>query len=52
MFIYLRWVGHVVHMGEMRNAYSIFIEEPERMIPHIRIRHIYDISVDPREVGW
>jgi hypothetical protein len=21
----MRWAGHVVHMGEMRNAYTIFV---------------------------
>jgi hypothetical protein len=25
----MRWVGHVVHMGEMRNAYKILVGKPD-----------------------
>jgi hypothetical protein len=25
----LIWVGHVVHIGEMRNAYKILVGKPE-----------------------
>jgi hypothetical protein len=25
----IRWVGHVVHTGEMRNAYKILVRKPE-----------------------
>jgi len=28
-----RWVGHVACMGEMRNAYKIFIGIPKRKKP-------------------
>jgi hypothetical protein len=27
MKLRMRWVGHVAHMGEMRNAYNILIRE-------------------------
>jgi hypothetical protein len=27
----MRWVGHVAHMGEMRNAYKILDGKPEGM---------------------
>jgi len=26
------WVGHVVPMGEMRNAYNILVVQPEEII--------------------
>jgi hypothetical protein len=29
----MRWAGHVERMGEMRNAYKIFVEKPERKRP-------------------
>jgi hypothetical protein len=33
----MRWVGHVAHMGEMRNTYKTLAEESERKRPHGRI---------------
>jgi hypothetical protein len=25
----MRWVGHVAHMGNLRNAYKILVRKPE-----------------------
>jgi hypothetical protein len=25
----MSWVGHVAHMGDMRNAYNIFVGKPK-----------------------
>jgi hypothetical protein len=30
---WMRWAGHVVRMGEKRNAYSIWVGTPERKRP-------------------
>jgi hypothetical protein len=38
----MRWVGHVAHMGEMRNAYKIWLE-------NLKGRdHLEDLGVDGR----
>jgi hypothetical protein len=29
----MRWAGHVVRMGEVRGAYNILVERPERRRP-------------------
>jgi hypothetical protein len=36
----MRWVGHVVRMGEMRNEYKILIGKPEES------NHSEDLDVD------
>jgi hypothetical protein len=36
----VRCTGHVVCMGEMRNAYEILVEKPKGMKPLRRPRHI------------
>jgi len=36
----MQWVEHVVHMEQMRNAYSIFVGNPERKRPLGRPRHV------------
>jgi hypothetical protein len=49
----MRWSGHVTHMGEMRNAYSILVGKPEGKRPLGRPRHRWeDIKMDLRETGW
>jgi hypothetical protein len=50
---WMRCVGHVAFMGEMRNAYKIFIRKHERKRPHGRARHRWEvnISMDLREMG-
>jgi hypothetical protein len=35
----LRWAGHVARMGEKRNAYRLFVGNPERKRPLGRPRH-------------
>jgi hypothetical protein len=35
----MRWAGRVVHMGEMRNAYSILVGKLEGKKPFRRHRH-------------
>jgi len=34
----MRWAGHVVRMGEMGNAYNIFVGKPEWKRPFLRPR--------------
>jgi hypothetical protein len=29
----LRWVGHVAHMGEVRNSYTVLVRKPEGKRP-------------------
>jgi hypothetical protein len=38
----MRWVEHVVHIGEIRNAYNIIISEPEGKKPIGKPRNIWD----------
>jgi hypothetical protein len=45
----MRWVGHVVWMGEMRNAYNILVGKPEGKRLFIRPRHRY--RMDLKEIG-
>jgi hypothetical protein len=35
----MRWAGHVVRMGEKRNAYKILVGKPEGKRPLGRPRH-------------
>jgi hypothetical protein len=41
-------------MGEMRNAYRLLVEKPERKRPLVRPRHrwVENIRMDLGEVGW
>jgi hypothetical protein len=41
-------------MGEMRNAYNIFVGKPEGMRPVIRPRRRWEdnIRIYLREIGW
>jgi len=50
----LRWVGHVDHMGEMKNAYDILVEKCEGKRPLRRLRHRWEdkIRMYLRERGW
>jgi hypothetical protein len=41
----MRWVGHVAHMGEMRNAYKIWLEDLTGR------GHLEDTDVDGRIVS-
>jgi len=46
--------GHVVHMGEMRNAFKILVRKIGGMKPLRRPRDRWEdnIRMDVREVGW
>jgi hypothetical protein len=51
----MRWAGHVVRMGERRNAYRILVGNPEGKRPLGRPRRRWvDIikKIDLREIGW
>jgi hypothetical protein len=50
----MRWEGHLACTGEMRNAYNILVEKPERKRPIRRPRHRWqnNIGMDLREIGW
>jgi hypothetical protein len=50
----MRWVGHVAGMGEMRNAFTILIGEPEgkRLLGRPRCRFYVRIRMDLREIWW
>jgi hypothetical protein len=50
----LRWVGHVVHMGEVRGSYSILVGRPEGRRPLGRPRHRWEdnIKMDLREIEF
>jgi hypothetical protein len=43
----MRWAGHVVQMGEKRNAYRMLVGKPEGKWPLGRPRHRW---VD--NIGW
>jgi hypothetical protein len=50
----MRWAGHVIRMGEKRNAYRIFVGKPEGKKPlgKQRRRWADNIKIDHREIGW
>jgi hypothetical protein len=49
----MRWAGHVVRMGEKRNAYRLLVGKPDgkRPLGRPRRRWVDNIRVDLREVG-
>ncbi|KAJ4433406.1 hypothetical protein ANN_15665 [Periplaneta americana] len=50
----LRWAGHVVSMGESRNAYRVLVGRPEGKRPLGRPKRRWEnnIKMDLREVGY
>jgi hypothetical protein len=50
----LRWMGHVAHMGKMRNEYSSLVGKPEGKRPYGRHKHKlgYNIRMNPMEICW
>jgi hypothetical protein len=49
----MKWVGYVARMGETRNAYEIFVGNPEGKRPLRRPRHRWEvIRMDLMETGW
>jgi hypothetical protein len=49
----LRWAWHVVHMGERKGIYRVFIEKPngKRPLGRPRCRWEDNVKMDRREVG-
>jgi hypothetical protein len=49
----MRWAGHVARMGEKRNAFRIFVGNPEgkRTLGRPRRRWVNNIKIDLREIG-
>jgi hypothetical protein len=45
----MRWAGHVAHVEEKRNAYSILVGRP---VGRTRCRLGDNIKMDLREMGW
>jgi hypothetical protein len=51
----MRWAWHVIHMGETRNAYRIWVGKPEgnRPLGRSRCRWVDNIKMDQRDkMGW
>jgi hypothetical protein len=50
----MRWAGHVVRMGEKRNAYRLLVGKPEgkRPLGRPRRRSVDNIKMDHLEIGW
>ena len=50
----MRWVGHVAHMGQRRDAYSMLVLKPEgkRHLENPRHRWENNIRTDLKETGW
>jgi hypothetical protein len=50
----MRWAGHVVRMGEKRNAYRLLVGKPEgkRPLGRPRRRGLDNIKMDLLEIGW
>jgi hypothetical protein len=50
----MRWAGHVVRMGEMRNAYRILVgkSEGKRPLGRPRRRWVDNMNMDLREIRW
>jgi hypothetical protein len=49
----MKLVGHVAHMGEIRNAYNIWVGKPggKRPIERPTLRWKNNIGIDLREIG-
>ena len=50
----MRWAQHVACMGEIRNAYKLFVAKPEEKRKRGRTRHRWEdnIKTDLQQVGW
>jgi hypothetical protein len=48
----MRFMGHVTHMGEMRNSYNIFVGKPEwkRPVGRPKCRWEYNVRTDLRKI--
>ena len=49
----LRWAGHVVRMGEGRNAFKILSGKPTGKIPSVRPRRRWEdnVTMELKEIG-
>jgi hypothetical protein len=45
----MRWVRHVVQMGEERNVYTLLVGKPEG---RPRCRWVANVNMDLVEIGW
>jgi len=41
----MKWAGHIACIGELRNAYSIFIGKPEGKRPHEKFRRRWEDNI-------
>jgi hypothetical protein len=50
----MTWAGHVVRMGESRNAFRLLVGKPEgrRSLVRPRRRWLDDITMDVGDLGW
>jgi hypothetical protein len=50
----MRWAGHVVRMGEKKNAYRILMRKPggKRLLGRPRRRWVDNIKMDFKEIEW
>jgi hypothetical protein len=50
----IRWTGHVVRIGEKRNAYRIVVGKSEgnRLLGRQRRRWVDNVKIYLREIGW
>jgi hypothetical protein len=50
----MKWAGHVVRIGEKRNAYKILVGKPEgrRPLGKPRRRWVDNIKMDLKEIEW
>jgi hypothetical protein len=50
----MSWAAHVARMGEMRNAYRIFVGKPKGKRPRGRHGRRWEnnIRIGLREIGW
>jgi hypothetical protein len=42
----MRWIEHVAHMGDMKNAFNILVGNPERKRPFERPRRRWEDNIE------
>jgi hypothetical protein len=45
----MRWTGHMVRVGEKKNAYKLLIGQP---LGRPRCRWVNNIKIDLGKIGW
>jgi hypothetical protein len=50
----MKWVGHVIRIGEERNAYRVLMGKPKRkgLLGSPIYRQNNNITINLREIGW